>query len=254
MERASRPDLIWIYTDGACSGNPGPGGWAYLARHENDVWAAAGPDRTTTNNRMEMLAVVEALRSVRARSLEAQPVVVFTDSSYVLKGIQEWMPAWIKRGWKKVDGTDVLNRDLWELLSNECQGLKLEWSLVPGHSGVVGNEFVDAWSVEAAQTLKSREGSWSLESFEMRDAFATWPTERRSKKRSTSPSASTSARGSSKSDGGKAFYVSLVKGELVRHATWPECEARVKGTAGARFKKVSGETELAEVLKGWSRK
>ncbi|MEO5668591.1 MAG: viroplasmin family protein [Bdellovibrionota bacterium] len=256
MERASRPNLVWIYTDGACSGNPGPGGWAYLARHKDDVWAASGCEKSSTNNRMELQATYEALRSVRARNLATEPLVIFTDSSYVLKGIQEWMPAWVKRGWKKVDGTDVMNRDMWELLSHEVRGLKLEWALVPGHSGVAGNEFVDEWSVEASKQLKGAKKSWALESFEARAAFEVWPTERVSKPKSASGSKSSSSRNSSSSSsgGGKAFYVSLIKGELIRHSTWPECEARVKGTSGARYKKIKSESELSDVLKSWGHK
>ncbi len=251
MAPVSPHKAVWLYTDGACSGNPGPGGWAYLARHAHDVWAAAASEKSSTNNRMELQATIEALRSVRARGLEAESIALFTDSSYVLKGIQEWLPAWVKRGWKKIDGSDVLNRDLWEILSNECRGLKIEWVLVPGHSAVAGNEFVDEWAVEAAQSLKGREKSWSLDKFPCAEAFSEWPRERESKK-SSSPRSSASPK--SKASGGKAFYVSYVKGQLVRHSTWPECEARVKGTSGARFKKVKSESELGEVLKSWGLK
>jgi len=248
---ASPHKSVWLYTDGACSGNPGPGGWAYLARHEGDVWAAAAAEKSSTNNRMELQATIQALRSVRSRALEAESIALFTDSSYVLKGIQEWLPAWVKRGWKKIDGSEVLNRDLWELLSNECQGLKIQWVLVPGHSAVAGNDFVDEWAVEASQSLKARDESWSFEKFPCSEAFSEWPRERESKKSSSSKAAGSSK---SKSSGGKAFYVSYVKGQLVRHPTWSECEARVKGTSGARFKKVTSESELGEVLKSWGLK
>jgi ribonuclease HI len=247
---ASLSKELWIYTDGACSGNPGPGGWAYLSAHGEKVWAAAGYDAKTTNNRMEMLAAIEALKAVRTQKLQSTPILLFTDSSYVLKGIQEWVFGWMKRDWKKADNTDVLNRDLWEELLAATQGLKIKWVLVPGHSDIPGNEFVDEWSVEASLNLKAREGSWTLAEFPERSAFETMPEARVSKKSSSSssPSAKSSA------PKGKAFYVSLVKGALVRHATWAECEARVRGISGARFKKVASEAELAEVLRTWNHK
>jgi len=244
---ASPSEALWIYTDGACSGNPGPGGWAHLSRKGDEVWAAAGCDAKTTNNRMEMMAAIEALNAVHERKLHKSQILVFTDSSYVLKGIEEWIFGWIKRDWKKADNTDVVNRDLWEQLLEATEGLKIKWILVPGHSNIPGNEFVDEWSVEASQNLKPREGSWKLAEFPERAAFDTMPEARVSKKSSTSSSKSSGPKG-------KAFYISLVKGQLIRHATWPECEARVKGTAGARYKKVTSENEFNEVIKSWGLK
>ncbi len=132
--------MMEIYTDGACSGNPGPGGWGVLLRMGKDETEICGGEPATTNNRMELLAVIEALQSL------TQPVeaLVYTDSQYVQKGISEWIHNWKRRGWKTAGKEPVKNEDLWRRLDALASGHRLEWRWVKGHNGHPENERVDA--------------------------------------------------------------------------------------------------------------
>ena len=132
--------MIEIYTDGACSGNPGPGGWGALLRSGNAETELCGGEPATTNNRMELLAVIEALQSL-TQPVEAH---VYTDSQYVQKGISEWIHNWKRRGWKTSTKEPVKNEDLWRRLDVLAAGHTLEWRWVKGHSGHPDNERVDA--------------------------------------------------------------------------------------------------------------
>ncbi len=132
--------MIEIYTDGACSGNPGPGGWGALLRIGTAETELCGGEPATTNNRMELLAVIEALQSL-AQPVEAR---VYTDSQYVQKGISEWIHSWKRRGWKTAGKEPVKNEDLWRRLDVLASGHKLEWHWVRGHNGHPENERVDA--------------------------------------------------------------------------------------------------------------
>ena len=132
--------MIDIYTDGACSGNPGPGGWGALLRIGGAETELCGGEPATTNNRMELLAVIEALQSL-AQPVEAR---VYTDSQYVQKGISEWIHSWKRRGWKTAGKEPVKNEDLWRRLDALASGHKLEWHWVRGHNGHPENERVDA--------------------------------------------------------------------------------------------------------------
>ena len=138
-----------IYTDGACSGNPGPGGWGtvlYLA--DGSIHEMGGGARQTTNNRMEMQAAIAGLTWLRD-SGQTQPLAIYTDSEYVLKGITQWIAGWKRRGWVNSAKKPVLNRDLWEQLDqlttevNQTLDRPLQWVYVRGHSGNVGNERCD---------------------------------------------------------------------------------------------------------------
>lgn len=133
-------DVIDIYTDGACSGNPGPGGWGAILRaglHEKELF---GGERATTNNRMELLAVIEALRALK-RPVKAR---VYTDSQYVQKGISEWIQNWKRRGWKTAAKEPVKNADLWQALDAEAARHSVDWRWVRGHNGHAENERADA--------------------------------------------------------------------------------------------------------------
>ena len=132
--------MMEIYTDGACSGNPGPGGWGALLRNGNVETELCGGEPATTNNRMELLAVIEALQSL-TQPVEAH---VYTDSQYVQKGISEWIHSWKRRGWKTATKEPVKNEDLWRRLDVLAAGHTLEWRWVKGHSGHPDNERVDA--------------------------------------------------------------------------------------------------------------
>ena len=144
--------MIEIYTDGACRGNPGPGGWAALLQkgeHEREI---SGAEALTTNNRMELTAVIRALETLK------QPVVarLYTDSQYVRRGITEWLVAWKARGWRTADRKPVKNQDLWEQLEAASARHRIEWRWVPGHAGVPGNERVDRLANEAIDALHAQ--------------------------------------------------------------------------------------------------
>ncbi|GAB4260676.1 MULTISPECIES: ribonuclease HI [Deferrisoma] len=212
-----------IYTDGACLGNPGPGGWAaVIVEPGNRVREIGGRDPATTNNRMELTAVIEGLRQTRPGSR----VHVVTDSRYVHDGISRWIHAWKRRGWRKADGGAVLNQDLWESLDRLAwgEGRDVTWEHVRGHRGHPFNERCDELATAFARgespELRSGDGAWI---------------------------------GGEGTEGHRSFpcYVSRVDGEIRLHDTWPECEARVKGVSGARYRKVRSPVELEAVLREW---
>ena len=144
--------MIDIYTDGACRGNPGPGGWAALLKmgeHEREL---SGAEAFTTNNRMELTAVIRALEALK-RPVRAR---VYTDSEYVRRGITEWLSAWKSRGWRTADRKAVKNQDLWQRLDELNAIHRIAWHWVPGHAGVPGNERVDRLANEAIDSLSPR--------------------------------------------------------------------------------------------------
>ena len=143
------PEFIDIYTDGACRGNPGPGGWGALLIFNGRVREISGAEATTTNNRMELLAVIHALRALK-RSVRAR---IYTDSQYVRLGITEWLSGWKARGWRTADRKPVKNQDLWQQLDELAAGHELEWHWVKGHSGVPGNERCDQLANSAIDAL-----------------------------------------------------------------------------------------------------
>ena len=143
------PERIEIYTDGACRGNPGPGGWAATLSLGEHFRELSGAQAATTNNRMELTAVIEALSALKRESR----VRVFTDSEYVRRGITEWLKAWKARDWRTADKKPVKNRDLWERLDAVAARHDVEWRWVKGHSGVPGNERVDALANAAIDAL-----------------------------------------------------------------------------------------------------
>ena len=149
MEAKMKP--VDIHTDGACLGNPGPGGWAALLIHEGRERELAGGEALTTNNRMEMLAAIMALEALKAPC----QVVLSTDSQYVQKGIGEWLPGWIRRGWKTAGGEPVKNKDLWERLQLAAAPHKVQWKWVKGHAGHVENERVDKLARAEAEKFRS---------------------------------------------------------------------------------------------------
>ena len=128
-----------MYTDGACKGNPGPGGWGVLMRHGEQSKTLHGGEAQTTNNRMELTAVIEGLNALK----RACAVELYTDSTYVMQGLNEWMPNWKARGWKTASRKPVKNQDLWQALDAACQRHQINWHWVKGHAGDPGNEEAD---------------------------------------------------------------------------------------------------------------
>ena len=142
-----------IHTDGACLGNPGPGGWGVLLHWCGVERELSGGEADTTNNRMELMAAIAALESLR----EPCEVILHTDSQYVRQGILEWISGWIRRGWKTAGGAPVKNRDLWERLHQAAARHQVDWRWVKGHSGDPGNERVD--QLARNQALKFKENA-----------------------------------------------------------------------------------------------
>ncbi len=140
---------IEIYTDGACRGNPGPGGWGATLELGEHFRELSGAEADTTNNRMELMAVIRAFEALKRRAA----VRVYLDSEYVRRGITEWLPNWKARDWRTADRKPVKNRDLWEQLDAAVQGHDIEWQWVKGHSGIPGNERVDALANAAIDAL-----------------------------------------------------------------------------------------------------
>ena len=147
----SETDEVVIYTDGACKGNPGPGGWGALLVYkgaEKELW---GGDPNTTNNRMELMAAIAGLIALTRPC----SVKLVTDSQYVMKGIQEWLPNWKKRGWKTASKEPVKNADLWQKLDEEVNRHQVSWQWVRGHTGHTGNERADQLANRGVDEVRS---------------------------------------------------------------------------------------------------
>jgi ribonuclease HI len=129
-----------IFTDGACSGNPGPGGWGAILRSGTNEKEISGGERATTNNRMELTAAIRALEALKGPSV----VTIHTDSKYVMDGLTKWLPKWKRNGWKTADKQPVKNADLWRALDDGCSRHDVKWRWVRGHDGHEENERADA--------------------------------------------------------------------------------------------------------------
>lgn len=147
---SSSKKVVEIFSDGACSGNPGPGGWGTLLRYDGHVRELSGYEAQTTNNRMELLGAIAGLEALRRPCR----VRLTTDSQYVKKGITEWIDGWVRRGWKNSQKKDVANRDLWERLLELTRRHEVEWHWVRGHAGHPENERCDELAREAIQRAR----------------------------------------------------------------------------------------------------
>lgn len=236
-------ERIVVFTDGASKGNPGPGGWgAIIATPDGHVTELGGGAALTTNNKMELTGAIRALAHLQHTP---GPLAVHTDSTYVIQGIEQWVHNWRRRGWKTATGGDVLNRDLWEALWDlvAARGARtIAWHYVRGHVGIPGNERVDTIADAFATQMPVTLYNGPLVGYGI--ALLDLPDDTSVPKRSPSPS-----RGSSKA--AAYSYLSVVDGVPMRHATWAECEQRVKGRSGARFKKATSAADQAEILRSW---
>lgn len=142
-------DKVSIFTDGACRGNPGPGGWGAILRYGEAEKELYGSERQTTNNRMELMAAIVALETLK-RPCE---IVLVTDSEYLRKGITEWLAAWKRRGWKTADKKPVKNQDLWVRLEEATHRHQIRWQWIKGHSGHVENERADQLANKAIEEM-----------------------------------------------------------------------------------------------------
>lgn len=239
------PEII-IYTDGSSRGNPGPGGWgSIVARHERVIELGAG-DKHTTNNKMELTAAIEALSYVRDMGGE-YTIDMHVDSQYVINGITKWVAGWEQNGWMTSKKEEVLNRDLWEPLARvvadlQMSGCKISWNYAPGHAGVAGNDRADVIATMFADGETPELFNDAREKYEVDLVPHSGDPKLLALKKTKSSSKS----------GVKAYsYLSLINGKLEKHSTWAECEKRVKGIKGTKFKKsVSAEDERA-IMKSW---
>jgi ribonuclease HI len=234
-------DTILIFTDGAAKGNPGPGGYGVVILQDSLVLEKGGHKVRTTNNEMELKAVVEALKEVASHNT---PVAIYTDSKYVVEGAKGWVFGWLKNGWQTKSKTDVLNKDLWQELVPLLRSVQIEWHKVPGHVGIIGNERADTIASGFAE-----KGIYNLYAGSLKDyGYVISDT--------TYDEAKAVARSDArKRQAQKAYsYVSLVDGVVVTHQTWSECEARVKGKKNTRFKKSLDASEEQAIIKDFTNK
>lgn len=230
---------ITIFTDGAAKGNPGPGGYGAVLLFGDSVLEIGEAKSLTTNNEMELRAVVEALKQVPQ---DAGPVTVYTDSKYVVEGATGWTFGWMKNGWKTKTGTDVLHKGLWQELVDLLKTTNVEWYKIPGHSGLVGNERADKIASDLGEhkTVSLFTGPRTAYGYDIENVEY-------DKEKAAERSA---AR---KRQALKAYsYVSVVEGVVETHQTWTECEARVKGKK-ARFKKAVSPAEEKEIIRDFSK-
>ncbi len=149
-------DEIVVFTDGGCSGNPGPGGWGYVILADGKVSERWGAEKVTTNNRMELSAVIAALETILADSaMASRPLTVYTDSQYVQKGISQWIASWKRNGWRTASKDPVKNKELWQSLDSLASRLSVSWRWVKGHAGNEYNERCDALTQEAIASIKN---------------------------------------------------------------------------------------------------
>lgn len=241
---------IVVFTDGSSRGNPGPGGWAAVIVYndgglkvESGKWKVAeigGREEHTTNNRMELQAAIAALSSI----LNSQfPIRVYTDSNYLVNGITKWVHGWKKNSWITSQKKPVENRNLWEQLLNVTIYRNILWKQVGGHVGVAGNERCDEIATAFADGVPLKLYSGSLAEYPIKnilditeDILA----------RATKSSSSAHSRA-------KAYsYVSRVDGKIQTHKKWGECEQRVKGKSGAKFKKSVSPSDEKAIIASWS--
>ena len=235
---------IIVFTDGAAKGNPGPGGWgAIVVTDDQHVTELGGGSPHTTNNRMELSGAIAALQHV---ANQPGPVAIYTDSTYLIQGITQWVWAWRKRAWKTAQGGDVLNRDLWDQLSSLVGARPrghVDWHWVRGHVGTPGNERADQISVAFALQQSADLYVGPVDGYTM--PILQLPDDTTVPKRPAGPVSAAKTKVAAYS------YLSVVGGVPMRHVTWAECEGRVKGQSGARFKKATSAADESAILRGW---
>lgn len=226
---------VKIFTDGAAKGNPGPGGYGAVLLLGDKVLEVGAGKKLTTNNEMELRAVVEALKNVPDTKVVAE---IYTDSKYVVEGATGWTFGWMKNGWKTKTGGEVSHKELWQELILLLKKVKVEWHKVPGHVGIIGNERADTIASDFGEAKKVtlyhglRNGyGYEIENVEY--------DEQKAVERSA-------AR---KRQAQKAYsYISKVEGVIKIHQTWKECEERVRGQKGTRFKKAVSAEEEKQII------
>ncbi|MCA9362728.1 ribonuclease HI [Candidatus Kaiserbacteria bacterium] len=229
--------MITIFTDGAAKGNPGPGGWGAVINFGDRVVELGKGKEPTTNNEMELRAVAEALSYVP----EGSKVEIYTDSKYVVEGATGWIFGWMKNGWKTKSGGDVLHKEIWQGLAKLLSEVEVEWHKVPGHVGLIGNERADDIASDFGEDKEVDLYDGPREDYKLDIENVEYDKAEAAKRSEVRKRAALKAYS----------YVSEVDGEVKTHATWAECEARVKGK-NARFKKAISAAEEKEIISEFS--
>ncbi len=219
---------------------------------DGTVKEIGGGQKETTNNQMELTATIRALALLE--TTEPSTIVLYTDSTYVIKGITQWIFGWRSRGWKNAEGKDVANRHLWEELLKQVMRLKpstIDWKYVRGHAGYPGNERCDEIAVSFAKGKSEPLYIGPLDGYFV--DLTHLPAEEALPEMKSAASKSKTGSGTSKGTtaAGPAVYLSYHNGVLMRHKTWAECEKHVKGQSNAKFKKAKSAQEEREILAGW---
>lgn len=229
---------VYIFTDGSSLGNPGHGGWGAVIVADGRVRELGDGEKHTTNNRMELSAVIGALVHLGETK---KNIRLHTDSSYVISGITSWVHKWQKNRWKNSEKEDVKNRDLWEVLIKVSEGKQIEWKHVAGHVGVSGNERADKIATSFAGGKKESLYDGNFSGYPIKNILDISPDAFQKKAR-------TKTKAHSKA---KAYsYLSLVGGKVAYYKTWAECEHFVKGKP-AKFKKALTKEDEGKILKEW---
>ena len=226
---------IKIFTDGASSGNPGPGGWGVVIATQTQVREIGGGEKDTTNNRMELQAVVSALDFLDKN--EEDKITIYSDSAYVINGATSWISNWKKNNWQTKQKTDVLNKDLWIQLDSLLKKHNCNWIKLEGHTGIPGNERADVIASSFAQSNNIDLYNGDVDKYDI--DLSSINTDKPMKVR----------KDRSKM---KAYsYLSLVDGSFKKHSTWTSCEDAVRGKAGAKFRKSISEEDEQEIMREW---
>jgi ribonuclease HI len=236
--------MITIFTDGASRGNPGPGGWGAIIVQseirqladkvqsvEAKITELGGREERTTNNRMEITAAISALR----RTPKESDIKLYTDSSYLINGITKWVKQWKKIDWMTRAKEDVLNKDLWMELDALVQERTIAWEYVGGHVGIAGNERCHQIATAFADNKKVDLFKGSLAGYAIPNILEIKSAELRIKTKS-------------RRDAPAYSYISSVGGVIEVHHSWPECEERVKGVSGARYKKALNAEDEEKII------
>ncbi len=217
---------MYIYTDGAARGNPGPAGYGYVCIDTKHDTAIEGGGRFSfaTNNQMELTAVLEALRLIGDTH---ETVALYTDSKYVIQGMKQWVHAWQRNGWQTSQKEPVLNSNLWKDIVKLAAGKTIEWLYVPGHAGVPLNERVDTIATHYADQVHETlyNGSYTAYTYKHTDTVQSSIQEKKKK---------TSSAG---------YYVVVKNREVTRYETWEACKRAVHGIKGVKYKKVENEIQ-----------
>jgi ribonuclease HI len=227
-------DEILIFTDGSSRGNPGPGGWGAVIIEGTNLEEIGGGEAKTTNNRMELMAALEGLKKTSKNS----KVKIYTDSGYLINGITKWIFAWVSNNWKTKANADVLNKDIWQKLHEEVKNHTVTWQQVKGHAGIAGNHRADEIATAAADGADINLYKGSRINYALQIEA---PTEEQLNIKSDKERRSAKAYS----------YVSLVDGVLKRDTNWTDCEARVKGQKGVKFRKAISKEDEADILESW---